>query len=333
MEKPLISVIVAVYNTEPYLERCLRSLECQTYGNIEVLLVDDGSTDGSASICKAFCERDSRFVYVRQTNAGQSAARNNGLDHAQGAYVSCVDSDDYVDPDFLEYLYGGLIENGAQLAQCQSKHEGFPGISEAMEAGEIKCSICTGDEMITNILLSANGFKASFREVLVSADLLSSRRFLEGHIFEDLELLAVMAQGIRKAVSLPGRKYHYCYRKNNSSSRALRLRKDDLDVVVGSIRDHLRGSAPEHLPEVDARFISNALVLTRSAATSDAKLFRELRGEILACDYVACRHTKSERIMYAGLKYGRIAFLAASGSYEVFRKFRYRLTAAPSREL
>ena len=186
MEKPLISVIVAVYNTEPYLERCLRSLECQTYGNIEVLLVDDGSTDGSASICKAFCERDSRFVYVRQTNAGQSAARNNGLDHAQGAYVSCVDSDDYVDPDFLEYLYGGLIENGAQLAQCQSKHEGFPGISEAMEAGEIKCSICTGDEMITNILLSANGFKASFREVLVSADLLSSRRFLEGHIFEDL---------------------------------------------------------------------------------------------------------------------------------------------------
>ena len=96
--------------------------------------------------------------------------------------------------------------------------------------------------MITNILLSANGFKASFREVLVSADLLSSRRFLEGHIFEDLELLAVMAQGIRKAVSLPGRKYHYCYRKNNSSSRALRLRKDDPRSPKGICSRALTGS-------------------------------------------------------------------------------------------
>lgn len=326
MEKPLVSIIVPIYNTEPYLARCLRSVENQTYSNIEVLLVDDGSTDDSAAVCMEFCERDSRFVYVRQENAGQSAARNNGLDHVRGAFVSCIDSDDYVDPDFLDCLYGELLENEADLVQCQNRHEDFPGISQAMEEGVIECSVCTGDEMISNILLSRNGFKASFCQTLVCAKFFKDRRFLEGHLFEDLELLVIMASGIRKAVSLPDRKYHYCYREGNSSSRSLRLRKGDLDAVVGSIRAHLRISAPEHLSEVDTRFISNALVLTRSAAKVDMELFQELRKEILSCEYVPSRHSRSERIMYAGLKCGRLPFLVTLNAYEAFRRLRYGLT-------
>lgn len=326
MEKPLISIIVPIYNTEPYLARCLRSVENQTYSNIEVLLVDDGSTDGSAAVCKELCERDSRFVYVHQENAGQSAARNNGLDLARGVFISCIDSDDYVDSDFLDCLYRGLLENEADLVQCQNRHEYFPGISQAMEADVIECSVCTGDEMISNVLLSRNGFKASFCQTLAYAELFKNRRFLEGHLFEDLELLVIMASGVGKAASLPDRKYHYCYREGNSSSRSLRLRKGDLDAVIDSIRAHLRISAPGHLSEVDTRYVSNALVLTKSAAKIDMELFQELRKEILSCEYIAPRHSRSERIIYAGLKCGRLPFLVTLNAYEAFRRLRYKLT-------
>lgn len=330
MEKPLVSIIVPIYNTEPYLARCLRSLEVQTYSNIEVLLIDDGSTDGSSAVCKEFCEKDPRFVYVHQENAGQSAARNNGLDRACGALISCIDSDDYIDSDFLDFLYRELLVNAADLVQCQSRHEGFPGISQAMEEDKIECSVCTGDEMISSVLLSRNGFKASFCQTLVYAEFFQGRRFLEGHLFEDLELLVIMASGIGKAVSLSDRKYHYCYREGNSSSRSLRLRKGDLDAVVDSIRAYLRVFAPEHLSEVDTRFISNALVLAKSAVNIDMELFQELRKEILSCEYVISRHSRSERIMYAGLKYGRIPFLVATNAYESFRRLRYKLTEGKS---
>ena len=115
MEHPLISVIVPVYNVAPWLERCLDSIAAQTWKNLEIWLVDDGSTDGSAALCAARAEKDPRFHLLRQENAGVSAARNLALDHAAGHYLQFVDGDDFLPPDATETLARAASSTGADL--------------------------------------------------------------------------------------------------------------------------------------------------------------------------------------------------------------------------
>ena len=99
MNRPVISIIVPVYNVAPFLSRCLDSLVGQTYENLEIICVDDGSTDGSAAILDACAAKDSRIKVIHQENAGVSVARNRGLDAATGEFVTFVDADDWLEPD------------------------------------------------------------------------------------------------------------------------------------------------------------------------------------------------------------------------------------------
>ena len=110
-----ISIIVPVYNAASYLEQCISSLLNQTYSDIEVLLIDDGSTDNSGAICEEFAEKDKRVVYIRQQNQGVSVARNTGLDRASGEWITFVDSDDWVMPQMCERVLNTAIENNADV--------------------------------------------------------------------------------------------------------------------------------------------------------------------------------------------------------------------------
>ncbi len=116
-ERPLISVIVPVYKVEAYLDQCIRSIAEQTYGNLEILLVDDGSPDGSGAICDAWAARDSRIRVIHQANAGAGAARNRGLDQARGEIISMIDSDDYLEPNMFAHLES-LMEEDVDIAEC-----------------------------------------------------------------------------------------------------------------------------------------------------------------------------------------------------------------------
>ena len=109
----LISIIVPIYNVEKYLRMCLDSIENQTYSNLEVLLIDDGSTDDSGKICQEYVARDSRFRYIKKENGGASDARNFGIDRASGEYLSFVDSDDWLAPTYVEDLYQSAIRTHA----------------------------------------------------------------------------------------------------------------------------------------------------------------------------------------------------------------------------
>ena len=114
----LISVIVPVYNGKKYLPICMKSLLEQTYRNLEVILVDDGSKDGSGAMCDAYAAQDSRVRVIHQANGGVSSARNAGLDQVIGKYVTFVDADDYVEPDYLKRLYEDLTRHEADLSSC-----------------------------------------------------------------------------------------------------------------------------------------------------------------------------------------------------------------------
>ena len=118
--KPLISVIVPIYKVEPYLERCINSITSQTYQNLEIILVDDGSPDRCGEICEALVQCDSRIKVYHKENGGLSDARNFGVEHSHGEYISFIDSDDYVAPNYIDYLFTLLKKYNADISVCCS---------------------------------------------------------------------------------------------------------------------------------------------------------------------------------------------------------------------
>ena len=116
--QPLVSIIVPIYNTEKYLPACLDSIIAQTYQNLEIILVDDGSTDHSGQIADNYAKKDSRIKVTHQKNQGQSAARNLGLTMVKGEFISLLDSDDEIKPTFIEKLLAPLVNSNASLSVC-----------------------------------------------------------------------------------------------------------------------------------------------------------------------------------------------------------------------
>ena len=125
MDNPLISVIVPVYNVEPYLRKCLDSIVNQTYKNLDIILVDDGSTDNSGAICDEYTQKDDRIIVIHQANAGQSAARNAALDTMRGEYVMFVDSDDWLEIEACETSLASIIDHHADIV-CFGHRRCYP---------------------------------------------------------------------------------------------------------------------------------------------------------------------------------------------------------------
>ena len=121
MAEPFVSIIVPVYKVEPYLDRCVASILAQTYPNLEVILGDDGSPDNCPALCDAWAQRDARIRVIHKKNGGLSDARNVGLDAASGAYISFVDSDDYIAENFIETLYDLLHEYHTDISAVHWK--------------------------------------------------------------------------------------------------------------------------------------------------------------------------------------------------------------------
>lgn len=116
--KPLISVVIPIYQVEKYLPTCINSILNQTYSNLEIILVDDGSPDNCPAICDEFALKDSRIKVIHQKNGGLSSARNTGIEIAQGEYIGFIDSDDFIAPNFYEYLLNNALTHHADISEC-----------------------------------------------------------------------------------------------------------------------------------------------------------------------------------------------------------------------
>ena len=237
MEKnlPLISVIVPVYNIIPYLPRCVASLQKQTYPNLEILLVDDGSTDETPALCDQLAEGDPRIRVFHKKNGGPSSARNLGLEQAAGDYVGFVDSDDYVDADMYERLYGAIEESRMPIAQV--------GRDEIDKDGNILPNIC--EPMETEQVVSAPDFlkellmhrgDCSFCTKLLRKDLFAAEKFPVGALNEDFHLLVKMLTREETPVPgiacIPGQAYHVFYRPDSNTrdkNRFSRVFADNID--------------------------------------------------------------------------------------------------------
>ena len=164
--KALISIIVPIYNVEKYLRQCLDSIQDQSYQNFECLLINDGSPDNSADICKEYVSKDPRFRYIEKENGGVSSARNLGLEHSKGEYITFIDSDDWVDSDYLEVLYKSLTDEKADVAVSTYKQFNMDDNNyyvHSYQRGYEK-KIFTGPELIDEFI-ALDTFEHSYRFV------------------------------------------------------------------------------------------------------------------------------------------------------------------------
>ncbi len=187
MKKVNVSVIVPVYNVEQYLEKCIKSIMGQTYADIEIILIDDGSTDSSGSICDSYACRDSRIRVLHKPNGGISDARNAGLDIARGNYIAFVDSDDYIHPQLLQILNDGITQNHSQVSVC-----GFTRVYDGQTVNRqqydsINWTILKKDEDRVSYLLG-DGIHITFTVAwnkLYRKELFDGIRFPMGKMYED----------------------------------------------------------------------------------------------------------------------------------------------------
>ena len=215
----MITVIVPVYNIIEYLPRCVESICNQTYRNLEILLVDDGSTDGTDKLCDELAQKDDRIRVFHKENGGSSTARNLALTYAKGEYVGFVDSDDFIAPDMYEKLYSGIVTYGVKVAQI--------GRDEIDQDGKMLPNICEPPKEPTVIssleflkeLLMHRG-DCSFCTKLIDKSLFPKEAFPEGRLNEDFHLLVRMLPDIGKLVSLPEQTYHVFYRIGSNSRKA-----------------------------------------------------------------------------------------------------------------
>lgn len=216
---PLITVIVPVYNIQEYLPRCVRSITAQTYRNLEILLVDDGSTDGTADLCDRLAEEDGRIRVFHRENGGTSLARNLALEHATGEYVGFVDSDDYISPDMYEKLLWGIREfhvSAAQIARDE-RDEQDRQLSDICEPPS-EPRVVESREFMRELLLHRGD--CSLCTKLIRRDLFPGEAFPAGKLNEDFHLLVRMLPDIGRLASLNWKCYHVFYRMGSNSRRA-----------------------------------------------------------------------------------------------------------------
>lgn len=210
----LISVVVPVYNVEKYIEKCIKSIIAQTYKNLEIIVVNDGTKDNSIGVIKKYIDQDNRIKVINQENAGLSEARNTGIKNACGKYIVFVDSDDYIDESMIEKMYRRLKKDNSQLVVCNilrvddeynelGFRENYYGEKE----------IFNNDEAIRALLLNKiNGYAWN---KLYDINLFKDIRYIKGRLFEDIFTTFDVVLKAEKVSMLKDKLYCYVRRGNS----------------------------------------------------------------------------------------------------------------------
>lgn len=251
METKKISVIVPVYNSIDCLEKCVRSICAQTYANLEIILIDDGSTDGTAELVEALAETDDRIRTHHKENGGASSARNVGISLAAGEYLTFADSDDYLEPYVYEELMHALTQGhypAAQISRDEIDEDGerLPDVCIPPE----REWFCDAETFLRELLLHRGD--CSFCTKLFPREIFGAHRFPEGELNEDFRLLVEILQEIPGIVILPKQGYHVVARKT-STTRA--RTKDSFSRVFTDIvenADRMQTLADEKYPALHA---------------------------------------------------------------------------------
>ena len=272
-QQPLISVIVPVYNAEAFLDHCLESIVGQSYRHLEIIAVDDGSTDGSEMKCDRWAEQDKRIRVIHQPNGGHSAARNTGLDAMTGELMMMVDSDDVLHPDFTATLLSLMQNHDADIAVAgytaffgdqpdfSSRHDGQPRVYDQQEA--------------LLAVFYQQGLTHSPWGRLFKSSLFDGIRFPLGIIYEDLAIIYPLLKNCHRVVAIDDVLYGYRQHESNSM-RVFSPRRAAVLDVGEKLERQMLNEDPQYLDAVRSRLLSayfNILLLSHQDHSND---YREL---------------------------------------------------------
>lgn len=259
-QQPLISIIVPVYNVEPYLKKCLDSIIGQTYINFEVIIVDDASTDASGELCDTYALFDSRLKVDHLTkNLGLSAARNVGIRKAKGEYITFIDSDDYVESILLERLYKDLTVNEADISICGYSRVGYYKNAQDPEQGS--ACVYTGNEAISCAVRS-NPFGFTAWGKLYSAGIVKDNLFNESvYLNEDIPFFYQLGKKVKKVSYFPDPLYHYVYRGDSLVNGNFSERKCTVLLVYKYLHQDISENFPELLLETERKILDISISL------------------------------------------------------------------------
>lgn len=236
---PLVSVVIPVYNVEPYLHECVASVVEQTYTNIEIILVDDGSTDSSGTLCDEFALSDSRICVFHKKNGGLSDARNYGILRSHGSLISFIDSDDYVSSNYIMHLYQALVRGKTDIATTSICifREGEPPKEHKRDTAEFHVyDACEAlEDMLYMRHLEPNAFPKIYKK-----ELFDTIQYPVGKLYEDIATTTKLIDKAGKIAYLDENDYYYRIRPNSIQTASFNPKKldllDQLNVVKSIVQ-------------------------------------------------------------------------------------------------
>lgn len=326
METPLISVIVPVYNVKAYLLDCLESLARQNYPKLEIILVDDGSTDGSGVDCDEFAKKDPRIRVVHQENRGLSAARNRGIAEARGDYITFVDSDDMVAPDYVHYLFSLAAKYQAKMAICALKEITVKG-NKINYGAEYVEKVMSTEETLGR-MLREEGFTVVAYAKLYRKELWEGVSFPEGSLHEDLGTTYRLVEKCPRVAYGAEPKYIYRKRENSISSSDFNDKKfdiitltDEMCAEIERLHPYLKNTAD--LRRMHARFSvlrqmdKKTLTPVQAGKEQEIVEFLKENRKLITKNPVA---TRRDKLAISMVMAGKEVFKAGWKAYTKIRK-------------
>lgn len=324
----LITVIVPVYKVEPYIRRCIESITSQTYANLEIILVDDGSPDSCGLICDEYAQKDCRVTVIHKQNGGLSDARNAGLKHMRGKYVAFVDSDDYVSPEYIGRLYAALTENDADIAVCA---EAFVGENPDGSTFPMKRPLRDVDGTVNmtaedalSCMLRQDIFDASAWAKLYRSALFSDVRFPVGYAYEDIGTTHRLMLKSRRVTYIGEHLYYYLQREGSILHTGGNSKRfwDGLEMTK-SQRERILEVIPALEKDANCRVLSMAFhALMGASRTQDEKLLNhawknivELRTSVIRDKNARPKARIAAVLSYTGKKQFLIIWNAIAGAH------------------
>lgn len=238
IEKNKISVIVPVYNVEKYVSKCLASIIGQSYKNLEIIVVNDGSTDNSGVICDEYARSDNRVTVIHQKNSGVSSARNSGLEIATGELIGFVDGDDFIDTNMYEELVRQMIDENADIVCCAYKQI-YP--DKVVDFSDGSITIFNGMEMFEEYITVKNRCMMSpaVWNRLFKKELFENLKFENGRIFEDKKITCETLTKIKKGVYVNKTYYNYVQRDKSITRKMLTNGKIDDFIFMNKYQNEM----------------------------------------------------------------------------------------------
>lgn len=272
----LISVIVPVYKVEEYLRRCIDSIINQTYKNLEIILVDDGSPDNCGKICDEYAKKDDRINVIHKENGGLSDARNAGIDIANGKYITFIDSDDYVSEDYVEFLYSLIKENNADISM--GKHF-IIYKNDIINTGTDLKNILKPKEALEKMLYS-NDLDVSAWAKLYKKELFQNIKYPKGRLYEDAATTYKLIDKSKIIAFYSKPIYYYVIRDNSITNHNFNERKFELIDSTKEMCEYVNEKYPE-LKDASNRRLMYSYLSTLTQLTYSKEIKKEYKKRLM----------------------------------------------------